>query len=123
MNKKVTDADMLKSLVLCGGVKGAARDLGIAESTIYKRLKEDPAFRTEYDSLQGIVLSGVSAAMVARMNSAVDLLADVVEDENEPTGTRVNAANCMLGHCLRYVEAANILRRLDALEKAQAAGG
>lgn len=116
--KKTSDSDLLQSLILNGGVKGAARELGIAESTIYKRLKQDTKFREEYDSLQGIVFSGVAAAIVGRMESAVNLLADVVEDEESATATRVNAANMLLSHGLRYLETSNILRRLDALEKA-----
>lgn len=117
--RKLEDAEILQTLITCGGVSAAAQALDVSKAMIFNRLKDD-TFRSQYDCLQGIILSDVSAALVARTSAAANLLADVVENPAEPTGTRVNAANCMLGHCLRYVEAANILRRLDALEKAQA---
>lgn len=114
--KIISDEKLLQSLLLCGGaVKVAAADLSISENAIYKRLRE-PEFRAQYDSLQGAVLAAAAAAMVHRMDKAVDALAAVLDDENAAPGVKVTAANYLLSHGLRYVETANILRRLEALE-------
>lgn len=113
--KMVSDEKLLQSLLLCGGAKAAAADLRISENAIYKRLRE-PAFRVQYDSLQGAVLSAATAAMAAQIEKAVGALAAVLDDTEATAGAKVNAANVLLAHTNRYIETANILKRLDALE-------
>ena len=116
MAKKVTDEKLLEMLLVHGGVTGAAHVLGISENAIYKRLKDD-AFRQQYDQLQGVVLATATARMATGAEKAVAALLDVLEDKAASPGLRVQAANSLLSHCCRYVEANNILRRLDALEQ------
>jgi hypothetical protein len=43
----------------------------------------------------------------------------VLEDTENAATVRVSAADSLLRHGLRYVEVANILARLEAIEKAQ----
>lgn len=116
--KTVSDEKLLQSLLVCGGVRGAATDLNISETAIYKRLKE-PAFRAQYDSMCGAVLAAAISAMTLQLDKAVGALAAILDDTTATPGAKVNAANVLLAHTNRYIEAANILRRLDALEIAQ----
>ena len=115
MAKKITDDKLLEMLLIHGGVRGAASVCGISQNAIYKRL-QDSAFRGRYDAMQGAMLSTVAAGMTAALDKAVGALVGVLDDPNASPGLKVNAANALLNHANRYIESANILRRLDAVE-------
>jgi hypothetical protein len=116
MGKKVSDEKILEAMLVHGGVRGAAAVCGISQNAIYKRL-QDSAFRARYDELQGVVLSTVAASMAAALDKAVGALVAVLDDVNASPGLKVNAANALLNHANRYIESANIMRRLEALEQ------
>ena len=116
MAKKITDEKLLEMLLIHGGVRGAAAACGISQNAIYKRL-QDSAFRGRYDAMQGAMLSTVAAGMTAALDKAVGALVGVLDDPNASPGLKVNAANALLNHANRYIESANILRRLEALEQ------
>ena len=118
MPKKVSDEKLLEMLLVHGGVGGAATALGMSRNAIYKRLRDDN-FRQRYDETQGVVLSVAASSMTEGLTDAVSALLAVVRDEKAAATVRVSAADALLRHCCRYVESANILRRLDALEQAQ----
>lgn len=119
MAKKVSDELLLESLLVNGGVSGAAAALKITRNAIYKRL-QDPVFRAQYDSAQGTIVSTATAAMAATLQEAVGALVDVMNGYETPASVKVSAADSLLRHGLRYIETSNILKRLDALEKKQA---
>ena len=118
MAKKVSDEKLLEMLLVHGGASGAASVLGISRNAIFKRL-QDPVFRAQYDAAQGVVLSTAAASMTTALDAAIGCLRDVVEDKSVSAGIRVQAANTLLTHCDRYIESANILRRIADLEEAQ----
>ena len=116
MRKRVTDAQLLEALLVHGGASGAAAALGISRNAIYKRL-QDEAFRQQYDTMQGVLLSTVAAKMTDTLEDAVTMLREIVNDSEVSAGTRVSAADSLLRHCARYVELTTIVGRMDALEK------
>lgn len=116
MAKKITDEKLLEMLLIHGCVRGAAAACGISQNAIYKRL-QDSAFRGRYDAMQGAMLSTIAAAMTAALDKAVGALVAVLDDTTASAGLKVNAANALLNHANRYIESANILRRLEALEQ------
>ena len=113
--KKVSDEKLLEMLLIHGGATGAASALGISRNAVYKRLS-DPVFRAKYDSAQGVILSTAAASLAAALDDAIGCLLKVVNDNNVAVGLRVQAANSILTHCNRYIETANILRRIEELE-------
>ncbi|MBE7009105.1 MAG: hypothetical protein E7422_08230 [Ruminococcaceae bacterium] len=117
MAKKVTDEKLLEMLLVCGGTGGAASALGISRNAIYKRL-QDPVFRSQYEAAQGIILSAAAASLTAALDDAVGCLRDVMGSCSASPAIKIQAANAILTHCNRYVESANIVRRLDELEEA-----
>ena len=118
MPKKISDEKLIETMLLYGGVSGAAQTLGLSRNAVYKRLQDD-SFRQRYDQMQGRVLSTAASTMAAGLCEAVDALLSVIRDEKAATTVRVSAADALLRHCNRYVETATVLRRLDALEAAQ----
>ena len=115
MAKQVSDSKLLEQLLVHGGVSGAASALGISRNAIYKRL-QNAQFRAQFDAAQGAVISAAATCMSAALEVAVGALLDVLHDKSAAPSVKVQAANCLLTHCNRYVEADNVLRRLDALE-------
>lgn len=115
MPKQISDEKLLSALLVHGGVTKAAAALGISRNAVYKRL-QDETFRSQYEQMQGTLLSVAAASMSDGLSDAVAALLDVIHDKGSAASVKVSAADSLLRHCCRYVETANILRRLDALE-------
>ena len=118
MPKTVTDEKLLEALLVHGGVSGAATALGLSRNAIYKRL-QDPAFRAQYDASQGVLLSVAATSMADALDDAIGALREVITDNSANVNARIAASDSLLRHCAKYCETANILRRLDELEKNQ----
>jgi len=115
---KIDDERILAALLTAGSVRRAAQIADVSESTIRNRLKDD-TFRAEYEAVKGDILTEACDALTARLTLAVDSLCDVLENGESPATAKISAADSVLRHGLRYIEAGNILRRLDALEAQQ----
>lgn len=111
----ISNEKIMAALIACGSVRAAARAVGVSETTVRARLN-DPDFRKEYETAKGAVLEEACDCLAARLTSAVDALSSVLDSDSTPVTVKVSAADAILRHGLRYVETANILRRLDALE-------
>lgn len=117
MAKKVSDDKLLETLLIHGGVvREAASSCGLSQNAIYKRL-QNTTFRTQYDMLQGIMLSTVALSLIKSLENAVGVLVKLLDDPETSPGIKVTAANSLLSHANRYIESANILRRLNVLER------
>ena len=116
--QKKNDEIILSALIACGSVRAAAKIAECSETTIRTRLNDDD-FRHRYEQAKGAILAEACDAISARLTRAVDTLCEVLEDTENAATVRVSAADSLLRHGLRYVEVANILARLEAIEKAQ----
>ena len=119
---KVTDEQLLTALLSCGSIRRAASAAGVSAKTIRTRL-ENPVFRNRYETTKAEILKEACDSLAARLTAASDTLSDIMENEENPVTVRTSAADALLRHGLRYIEAGNILARLDALEQAQREGG
>lgn len=115
---KANNEKILAALVGCGSIRKAAACAGVSESTIRDRLK-DPAFRAQYEEAKSGILKEACDTVTARLTGAIETLCEVMENEENPATVRVSAADGILRHGLRYIEVANIVPRLEALEAAQ----
>ena len=116
MLSTMNNEQIMAALIACGSVRAAAKAVGCSETTIRARLN-DPDFRAEYEKAKSEILTEACDALAARLTLAVDVLCDVLDSDATPATVKVSAADSILRQGLRYVEAANILRRLDALEQ------
>ena len=112
----ISNEKIMAALIATGSVRAAAKAACISETTIRARLN-DPDFRAEYEKAKAEILTEACDALGARLTLAVDVLCEVLENDATPAAVKVSAASDILRHGLRYIEAANILRRLDALEQ------
>lgn len=116
--ERINDQQILAALIASGSIRAAAKSVNISESTIRNRLN-DPDFREMYDKAKGEILTEACDTLASRLTLAVDGLSSILEDAESPATAKISAADSVLRHGLRYIEAANILRRLDALEAIQ----
>lgn len=117
----VNDERILSALIAGGSVRAAAKIADVAEGTVRNRLN-DPEFRERYEAAKGEILKEASDAMNAKLQTAVEVFDEIMSDDTHPATVRVSAADSLLRHALRYLEAADFARRLDALEAQQKDG-
>lgn len=122
MGKTISDDKLLELLLVHGGVSGASIACGLSKNAIYRRLQNED-LRNRYDQMQGILLTTAAGAMSDSISSAVQTLRAVLDDPEASAGVRVSAADCLLRHSCRYIEVANIMRRIEALESARSDEG
>ena len=114
--QRKNDEIVLSALISAGSVRTAAKIANVSESTIRTRLN-DPDFRERYEQAKKAILTEACDALSSCLTRAIDTLREVIEDTKNAPTVRVSAASEILRHGLRYIEVANILTRLDALEQ------
>lgn len=114
--KKVSNETILAALISSGSIRKAAVVAQCSEATIRQRLK-DETFNKEYSEAKQTVLTEACDALSARLTLAVDTLCEIIENSETPTTVKVSASDTLLRHGLRYVEAVNIIKRIETLEE------
>lgn len=116
MTGRKSDEGIISALVNCGSVKAAAAECGVSALTIYRRMKDND-FRQKLDAVRDDALHECSARLSGSLTDAVKVLTDIMNDEQTAPQTRANAAQMVLSYGLRFAETAEILRRLEQLER------
>ena len=112
-----TDEKIIIAPLSCGSIRGAAAALGCSQRTVTDRLKK-PEFVEKYNAAKSEQLQAVCAAMISTLCKAVKTLETIASDKTAVPTARTQAADALLRHGLRYLEAADFERRLTALEQA-----
>ena len=118
MPKKIDDGKLIEILVETGSVSATSRKTGLTTSAIYKRLRQSE-FRLAYEEAQDSVVSAVAGSLTQALDGAVAALVEVVNNPLNSPGLRISAADSLLRHATKYIETANILRRIADLEAAE----
>lgn len=117
MRKTITDETLVEMLLVHGGVKGAAVVSGLSERAIYKRL-QNPEFRKRYDEMRALSLESTVTSLSDSLTDAVALLRSIVNNATNSPTIRLQAADSLLKHTLRYCEFITLSRRVEAVEMA-----
>lgn len=115
---RISDEKVLAALLENGSIRKAAAALGCSAGCVRDRLR-DEQFKNRFEEAKAAALNEATDCMKIRVSSAVDTLSAVMEDTDNPATVRTSAADSLLRHTLRYIEQADILRRLAALEAAR----
>lgn len=107
----------LAALITAPTVSAAAAQAGIGYTTLRRWLKDDEAFRREYERELASLVTEAATRAKQSMTPALSVLREIVEDEDGPAAVRVSAARSLLEYGLKLVELADLSARLDALEK------
>lgn len=114
----IDDKKILAGLITGGSIRKAAEIIGCSSTTIRKRL-ERPEFRSEYERMKSELLTEASAELCARLGDSAAVLAEIMTDDSATPGMRIQAADAILRHAIRYYSLSEIERRITALEAIQ----
>jgi hypothetical protein len=111
---------LLLLALACGAtMEGAARQSGVSESTVYRRLR-DPAFTRQIDNLRAEMVQRTAATLTAAGSESVKTLLALQQATNPPA-VRLGAAKAVLEIGAKLREVADLEQRLAALEEQTAA--
>src|SRR5262249_53999008 len=112
--KKAEDA-LLLSLACGATVENAARQCGLCERTVYRRLSE-PVFRQRLQQIRTDMIQRTAGALTAASTESVRTLLEL-QKPSAPPAVRLGAARSILEIGIKLREAADLEERLSALEQ------
>jgi hypothetical protein len=113
--KRNVDSKLLLALACGATVEGAARQAGVSESTVYRRL-EEADFRRRLQKLRADMVQRTAGALTAAGSEAVRTLLELLKPMNQGA-TRLGAARSVLEIGMKAREFAELEERLAALEQ------
>ena len=113
-DRKTTEGPLL--LALAGGatVAEAARQAGVSEPTVYRRLR-DTAFARHLAEARGAVIRQAVGRLARDCSTAADTLADLLTADSETV--RLGAARSILELTIKIRDHEDIESRIAALEQ------
>ena len=106
---------VLPSVVLAPSIAGAARNSGVAESTL-RRWLEEPAFREELERLRQEAYDLARKQLQAMMPRCLAIMAEVAAESPDPA-LRLRAARYLLSSSLKYHEIDGLRERVRDLQQ------
>ena len=110
-----TDGELIDALIAHGSIRQAAKALGVSPQAITDRLRKAET-RQALDETKDLLISSAALSMSDCIGDSVAALMEIVRGENYQPQQKISAADSVLRHCTRYVEASSIIRRIEALE-------
>lgn len=102
--------------LLSGASKGAAASAaGVTNRTLNRYLQE-PAVRSEIDRATGAALGEAGRRMIGGMDTAVNTMLALLENEKTPATIKLRAATAVLEYGQQLYESHDLVKRLEALE-------
>lgn len=99
----ITDEKMIKALATCGSVTATAVRLGIAESTIYRRL-QDNDFRAKLEVVKGDVLREFKASYLESAERARNTVESMMNNDKINPAIRLQACQTIINTAVKFVE-------------------
>ena len=101
----------------------AAQAAGVSYSSLRRWLAEDAEFQQAYRSALDGLLQDASDESKKRLSGALGVLAEIMENTDEPAAARISASKALLEISLKLHEAADFADRLKRLERLTAESG
>ena len=111
-----TDEIVLAALVKSSSTRAAAREIGCTENLIRQRLK-NPNFQARLAAEKAEILTAAVNQMRGNLSTAVSTLTEIMRDSAAPPSVRVQGADLLLRHFLKYFETSELLKRVEKLEE------
>lgn len=99
----MTDEKMIKALAVCGSVSATAVRLGVAESTIYRRL-QDNDFRAKLETVKGDVLREFKASYLESAERARAAIESMMDNDKINPAIRLQACQTIINTAVKFVE-------------------
>lgn len=113
---KFTDEQIISALLKRGTALGAAHEIGANLKTVQYRLAK-PEFQEKYRAARIGVVREAAAILQSGCTVAVATLISILNDTDISPQIRVNAAQMILTHAMRFTETIDFADRLEKLEK------
>lgn len=114
-NMSGKQAKAINALITTPGVPAAARAAGVSERTLYRWLSS-PEFRAALLQAEGEAIDTAARRLLSLSETALDTLANVLEDSTIRADIRLRAVDLVLTHFQKLRELRNIEERLADLE-------
>lgn len=101
----ITDEKLITALAMCGSVAATATQLGIAESTIYRRL-QDNEFRSKLETVKGDTLRECKAVYMESAEKARAVVESIMENDRVNPATRLQASQTIINTAVKFIELA-----------------
>ena len=105
----------LEALLRCPSVAQAARTCGLSERTLWRYLSDD-VFVSELRTRQDRALLAVTVSLSGMSSTAVEALADLLDDDETPASVKARVALGWLAERRRTVELGDLVQRVTDLE-------
>ena len=106
----------LKALLEAGSIDEACKKANINRTTGYKYLK-DQLFMDEYRKIRRDAMQQVTARLQKKSEEAVEVLAEIMNNKEAPTSSRVQSAKNILDVAYRSLELDDVQERIEKVEK------
>lgn len=98
-------------------ITGAAKKAGITRATAYKYL-QDRDFRTELNRRRSECINDAVRYLQGKLALCNETLVEIIKDKDVSSQIKINAINAIYMNCKSLTETADIIERLDGIEKA-----
>lgn len=109
--KAISDEAIVAALLANGTIKAAAEAVGLSERAVYDRMKNGD-FQALYRSAKNDLIRSAVVDLNKRVQRAIDVIAEIMEDPDTNPATRLQAAQTVL------TQAGKFAQRLQADESA-----
>src|SRR5689334_22084195 len=113
--RRNADNKLLMALACGATIESAARQAGVSESTVQRRL-DDPTFRQQLQTLRADMIQRTAGALTAASTESVRTLLEL-QKPSAPPAVRLGAARSILEIGIKLREAADLEARLSAMEQ------
>ena len=99
--KGITDEQLVVAILDHGTIREAAQAVGLAERTVYDRMTKSN-FQAVYRAAKNDLIRSAVLNLNRRIQSAVDVVASIMEDEEINPATRLQAAQTILNNAAKF---------------------
>lgn len=102
-NTAVSDEEIVAALLNSGSIQQAAEAAGISPRAIYDRMGTRD-FRAVYSAAKSDVIRQAVFSMCGNIAAAVNVIIEIMNNEENPAGTRLSAAKLLLDNAGKFTD-------------------
>ena len=106
----------LSAMLAQSSITKAAEAAGIARETAHRYLK-DPAFQAELAKRRGECINDTVRFLQGKLSFCSEVLVEIIEKPETSDQVKINAINAIFQNCKSMTETAEIISRLEQIEK------
>lgn len=108
---KATQAAALSALAEAATLTEAAERAGVSRRTLYSWIHEDTAFIAAYEQMISSSEAAALDTLTEKTGKAVEVVAAILEDEEQPGAVRLKAAQTILDLTARQRERVTVIQQ------------